>query len=331
MKANFLFSIFLLLLNCKSSNKPNTENITISASELQETVTYLASDDLKGRDTDTEGIDQAATFIENKFKDYGVKPYYDTYRDDFEFEISGRNRDTTISEQPKMKSGYNVIGYLEGTDDTLKNEFIVLGAHYDHIGFGKLVEGDSIANGANDNAAGTSAVIALARYFSERKNNKRSLLFCLFSAEEQGLQGSKHLAEKLKLESLDLYTMVNFEMIGVPMDDKTYKAYITGFEESNMAKKINDYLDFELVGFLPKAREYRLFMRSDNYPFFEQFNVPCQTISTFDFTNYDFYHHVDDEAELMDYNFMAELVNSIAPAIEKMSNTPTKEIELNSK
>ncbi len=329
MKLSITICCLFLLLSCKTTENPEIKSVTISSDELKETVSFLASDNLKGRDTDTEGIEEAAKFIEKKLESYGVQPYFKTFKDDFEFEM--RTQDTTASESPKIKSGYNVIGYLEGTDETLKNEFIVLGAHYDHIGFGKLVEGDSIANGANDNAAGTSAVVALARYFSERKNNKRSLLFCLFSAEEQGLQGSKHLAEKLKQQDMNLYTMVNFEMIGVPMNDKNYKAYITGFEESNMAKKINEYAGSELVGFLPMAKEYRLFMRSDNYPFFEQFNVPCQTISTFDFTNYEYYHHVDDEAELIDYDFMAQLVNEVAPTIEKMSNTSAKEIQLNDK
>ncbi len=67
-------------------------------------------------------------------------------------------------------------------------------------------------------------------------------------------------------------------------------------------------------------------MRSDNYPFYNQFKAPCQTLSSCDLTNFDFYHHVDDEIELMDFNFMANLINSTIPVIETMSNTPTKEI-----
>ena len=315
------------MVGCKSKNKQVETVSTARGEDVKETVSYLASDELAGRASGSQGIENAAQFIENKLKDLGVKPYFDTYRDNFEFEI--RSRDTSDTTPPKVIKAFNVVGYLEGSDANLKNEFIILGAHYDHIGFSKLVEGDSIANGANDNAAGTSAVLALAKYFSERKNNKRSLLFCLFSAEENGLKGSEHLAEVLQAENINLYTMVNFEMIGVPMKDKAYMAYITGFDKSNMASKINEYAGSEAVGFLPQAQEYRLFMRSDNYPFFQQFNVPCQTISTFDFTNYDYYHHVDDESELMDYDFMANLINTVAPALEKMSNTETKDIQLN--
>jgi len=169
----------------------------------------------------------------------------------------------------------------------------------------------------------------MAKYFAAKKNNKRSILFTLYSGEEMGLLGSKHLAQRLKDLNVDLYTMINFEMIGVPMVGKEYDAYFTGFDLSNMAPKLNEYVDHSLLGLLPQAKEYQLFYRSDNYPFFKAFNKPCHAISTFDFTNYDYYHHVDDEADKMDYEFMATLVSKMIPAFEAMSNTDTKEIKMN--
>lgn len=285
----------------------------------------MASDELLGREAGSDGIEKAAVYLEKQMKANGVQPYFKTYRDTFEFQDTRAAKEGEI---PKTVKAFNVVGVVEGNDPKLKNEFILLGAHYDHIGFGKVVNGDSIANGANDNAAGTSAVLALANYFAKNKSNKRSIVFALFSSEEKGLLGSKHLAEKLKEEKFNLYAMVNFEMIGVPMKDRDYEAYLTGFEASNMADKINEYAGSKLLGFLPQAKEYQLFMRSDNYPFYEQFKLPAQTISTFDFTNYDYYHHVDDEAVLMDYEHMANLVTKMIPVIEKMSNTPTQDIKL---
>ena len=118
----------------------------------------------------------------------------------------------------------------------MKDEYILIGAHYDHIGIIDPENGDNIANGANDNASGTISVLELARYFGTHKTNKRSLIFALFSAEEKGLLGSKHLAKKLKEEDLNLYTMLNFEMTGVPMNQKDYTVYITGYEMSNLAE-----------------------------------------------------------------------------------------------
>lgn len=325
-------SIFILLVlaGCKSKivetqpeNIQETVEISetkgadlkfVTSKELKETVTYLASDELQGRDTGSEGIEKAAVYLENKFKEYGVKPYFNTFRDPF---------------KANERDAFNIIGVLEGTDPVLKNEYILLGAHYDHIGFGEKVGMDSIANGANDDASGTSAVLAMSRYFAKKKTNKRSIIFGLFSAEEMGLIGSKKLAEHLKNTNLNLYTMLEIEMIGVPMADKDYVAYLTGFELSNMGEKMNAYSNQTLVGLLPKAKEYQLFYRSDNYSFFKVFNEPSQTISTFDFTNFEHYHKVGDEADKMDYDFMAGLVNKIIPAVETMSTTPTREIKMN--
>ncbi len=287
-----------------------------TSKEVGEIVTYLTSDELQGRDTGSEGLEKAAVYIENIFKENMVAPYFDTYRDTFEVE---------------GQETYNVVGYLKGNDKKLAKELVIIGAHFDHIGKGKEHNGDVIANGANDNAAGSAAVITLAKHFAKTKSNKRSVLFVLFGAEEKGLLGSKHLAQVLKEKQVDLYTMINFEMIGVALNNQPHKAYITGFEESNMAKKLNEYSGENLIGFLPKAKEYQLFKRSDNYPFYKAFHVPCQTISTFDFTNYKYYHHVDDEAENLDFNFMADLINNCVPAIEKVFNTTEKEIKLNKK
>ncbi|WP_298542881.1 M28 family peptidase [uncultured Aquimarina sp.] len=314
MKQIGLIIITLLFITCKEVTTAQSPMSNITASDVETIMNFLASDALGGRDTGSEGLEKAAKFIEQEFKKSGIAPYFESYLNTFD---------------AKGTETYNVVGYLEGTDPNLANEFIVLGAHFDHIGNGKDVNGDTIANGANDNAAGSTAVISLAKHFAKVKSNKRSVLFVLFGAEEKGLLGSDHLAKVLKEKNLDLYAMVNFEMIGVPLNDKTYKAYITGYEISNMAEKINEYSGKELIGFLPKAKEFQLFRRSDNYPFYSAFNVPCQTISTFDFTNYDYYHHVDDEVSEMNFEFMAELINDCVPVITNMLNTSTKEIKLN--
>lgn len=294
-----------------NSNIKNKYIITNEA--LKNTVTYLASDELQGRNTGTAGIEKAAIFIENDFKQHNIKPYFKTYRDSFNL---------------KGTDAYNIVGFIEGNDATLKNEIIIIGAHYDHIGKAKKVNNDTIANGANDNAAGTSAVLEIANYFAASKSNKRSIIVALFSAEEKGLKGSEHLAKKLKEQNIDLYTMLNFEMIGVPFKDRNYDAFITGYELSNMSAKINEYTNSNLTGFSEVSKQYNLFKHSDNYAFYQEFKLPCQTISSCDLSNYDYYHHVDDEADKLDYIHMESLVNKLIPAIETMCNTLTKEIKM---
>lgn len=285
-----------------------------NATNVREIMNFLASDALQGRDSGSEGIEKAAEFIEASFKENGVEPYFTTYRDTLtNFE----------------KTAFNVVGMLEGSDPKLKNEYILIGAHYDHIGIIQPENGDEIANGANDNASGTTSVMEIARYFANTKTNKRSLIFALFSAEEKGLLGSKHLARKLKAEGLNLYTMLNFEMTGVPLVDKDYEVYITGYEMSNLAAVSNAYAKENLVGFLPTAKEFGLFQRSDNYPFHQEFAVPSHTFCTFDFTNFMFYHKVGDEADILDFDHMATLVNKLIPVLEGISNAENQEIKLN--
>ena len=121
----------LLLLACGSQKK--TANVIGKTPEViipKMPETDLASDALKGRQTGTIGIEAAAKFIEYIFQKHNVQPYFKTYRDSFKV---------------KKLNGYNVVGYLEGSDPELKNEFVVLGAHYDHIGVAKEVDGDKIA------------------------------------------------------------------------------------------------------------------------------------------------------------------------------------------
>ncbi|QCX02249.1 M20/M25/M40 family metallo-hydrolase [Aggregatimonas sangjinii] len=284
-----------------------------TASNVEEIMTFLTADELQGRDSGSEGIEMAAEYIETVFKNNNIKPYFDDYRD----------------ELSNFDNAFNVVGYLEGTDDKLKKEFIIIGAHYDHIGIIEPKNGDAIANGANDNASGTTTVLELARYFGNTGNNKRSIIFALFSAEEKGLLGSKHLAKRLKAANLNLYTMLNFEMTGVPLVGKDYLMYVTGFEESNLAGVCNMYVGRNMIGYLPKAKEFNLFQRSDNYPFYNEFKVPCQTFSTFDFTNFDHYHQVGDEVGLMNFDHMAKVVNRSIPMIESIANSLTKMIALN--
>ena len=275
---------------------------------------YLASDELLGRDTGSEGIELAAQYLEKHFKKHNIKPFYETYRDSF---------------MVKNKHAYNIIAVVEGTDKKLKNELVMVGAHYDHIGIThKKVAGDSIVNGANDNAVSVVAVMKLAQHFAENPP-KRSVLFTLYSAEELGLLGSKHLAKRMKDENQNLHSVFNIEMIGVPMENVDYMAYLTGINKSNFAEIFNQAAEEKVLGYLEQADKMQLFKRSDNYPFYEQFGVPAHTVCTFDFQNYEFYHHPKDEAELMNIDHMNQLIYNFSLGIEGIANSKKDEVKMN--
>lgn len=140
--------------------------------------------------------------------------------------------------------------------------------------------------------------------------------------------GSEHLAKKMKEEKLNLYAMLNFEMTGVPLRGKEYELYITGYQKSNLAEVSNKYAGGNLIGFLPTAKEFNLFQRSDNYPFYKEFGVPSHTYCTFDFTNFDHYHKPGDEVSEMDFEHMAQVVNKMIPVLEGIANSPTQEIKM---
>ena len=306
LKTLLLVSLFFQIAHAQDFEK-------VKPQDIRSSVDFLSSDVLKGRETATEGELVAAQFIKSKFIEAGIKPYFDTYFDVFE---------------SKGIKGVNVVGYIEGVDPKLKNEVVLLGAHYDHIGISPEVENDSIANGANDNASGTATVLAIANRLARLGTNKRSVIVALFSGEEKGLLGSKALAKKLKAQDIDLYTMLNFEMIGVPFTDRDYEVFVTGYELSNLGGKLNTYTNSTIVGASDVAKKYNLFKRSDNYSFYKEFKVPSHTISSCDLTNFDFYHHVDDEIDQLDFAFMTSIINKLLPGVVQICNTDSKEIKM---
>lgn len=304
-KLSLVFGL-LFIISCKTTSTTYTAN----KSEVSKTLSYLTSDVLQGRDTGSEGIEKAAVFLENQLEANGIKPYFSTYRD-------------TLTTTRAI--AYNIVGKIEGTDPELKKEYLLIGAHYDHIGIVQTVHGDSIANGANDNASGVTMVSEIAKALSKEKL-KRSVLIVYFSAEEKGLLGAKHLANKLKNDNFNLYAMLNFEMMGVPMK-RSYTTYLTGYKTSNMAERMNAYANNpNLVGYFERGEQMGLFNASDNAPFYQVFKVPAQTICTFDFENFEYYHHVKDEYGQMDINHMTKLTNELIPVVTKMVNAPKGDI-----
>lgn len=317
-KIVLILSLLLGVLSCKSPvqkevKKKSTPNDTTElAYSPTSALAFLTSDDLAGRDTGSEGINKAAEYLEKTFKEFDIPPYFETYRDSFQFE----NAD-----------GYNIVARLK-SDSKKYQKPLIIGAHYDHIGIIKAIDNDSIANGANDNASGTVAVLELAQFLSDKLLD-RDIIFALFSGEEHGLLGSKHLAKTMKSMEVKPYLVFNFEMLGVPLKDKNYEAYITGYDKSNFAKVFNDYYDEEFLGYLPEASKYGLFKRSDNYPFYEVFSVPSHTVCTFDFTNYEYYHHVNDELAELDIEAYLKLVNAMKPGVLQLINETETTVKLN--
>lgn len=202
----------------------------------------------------------------------------------------------------------NVVGILPGKSK--KNEYVIFSGHYDHLGVGKTVNGDSIYNGANDDAAGTTAVILLAKYFKALNSNERTIVFAAFTAEEIGGFGSQHFSRKF--EPAKVMAMFNIEMIGTESKWGKNSAYITGYEKTDMGAMLQKNLEGTGFTFHPDPyTDQQLFYRSDNATL-ARLGVPAHTISTAKMDSEPHYHKASDHVETLDMENMAMIIRSIA-------------------
>ena len=202
----------------------------------------------------------------------------------------------------------NVIAMIPGKSK--KNEYVIFSGHYDHIGIGKAINNDSIYNGANDDAAGTTAMLMLSKYFSAKKDNERTLIFVAFTAEEIGGYGAQYCSRQFN--PMDVKAMFNIEMIGTESKWGKNSAYITGFEKTDMGKILQENLKGTGFSFYPDPyAEQNLFYRSDNATL-ARLGVPAHTISTSKMDNEPNYHKPSDEISTLDMENMAMIMKAIA-------------------
>lgn len=224
-----------------------------------------------------------------------------------------------ISEQ-KMA---NVVGMLPGRSK--KDEYVIFSAHYDHIGVGRPVNGDSIYNGANDDAAGTTAVILLAKHFAQLNSNERTLVFTAFTAEESGGFGSQYFSRQFNPDKV--MAMVNIEMIGTESKWGKNSAYITGYEKTTLGDILSGNLNGTEFSFYPDPYPVQqLFYRSDNATL-ARLGVPAHTISTSKMDSEPHYHTVSDEVETLDLENMVMIIRAIglsARSIVAGKETPSR-------
>ena len=287
MKTNRIIITFMLLL---------VGSITFAQTQqerLTRHVYFLASDSLQGRDAGTIYADKAARYIVQQFEEIGVEPYY---KEGFyqPFEKYGT---TTFK---------NIVGVIPGNDPVLKDEYIIIGAHYDHLG----VKNDKIYNGADDNASGTATIIEMARILKARQSQlKRSVIVVAFDAEEDGLWGSNYLSEQLDLSKIKL--MMSVDMVGWLHEGKTLRLHGAATVKDGKkvlqeeAKKM--HMDVTIHDF-----ETSVFGATDTQGFAKK-GVPTLYVTTGLKSPY---HKPEDDAELIDYQGMDRITNYLADVTE---------------
>lgn len=217
----FISLTFFSVFSCKSQDKTSTKKVTkssknielksslVDSAQIMADIKFLASDELAGRKSGEKGNEIARQYIVNKFQKIGLEKFDTSYTQPFRF----------YKRFPKKTyHGQNIIGKITGTE--FPEKYLVLTAHYDHIG----QKNEKIFNGADDNASGVSALLATAQYF---KNNppKHSIIFVAFDAEELGLEGAKYFVDEPPVELEKLVMNVNLDMIS---RNKKNEIYICG-------------------------------------------------------------------------------------------------------
>lgn len=218
---------------------------------------------------------------------------------------------------------FNIAGVIPGK--TTPNEYVIFSGHYDHLGIIKPVGQDSIANGADDDASGTTAVITLAKYYKKLNNNARTLIFVAFTAEEIGEFGSQYFAKTVDPDKV--VAMFNIEMIGKSSKWGQNSAFITGYERSDFGKILQKNLEGTAFKFYPDPYPAEdLFYRSDNASL-ARVGVPAHTISTDQIDSDKLYHTVGDEIKTLDMANITSTIRAIALSSRSIVNgtdTPTR-------
>ena len=305
MKKVLLLSICYAFIHCNSNINPKNK--------IQDDVIFLASDDLEGRQTGTKGEKIAANYISNRFIQLGLSPKgTDGYLQLFSFKSkTNPHEEIKFTENGDGRiTGNNVIGFL---DNTAENT-IVIGAHYDHLGYGG--EGslykDSIKavhNGADDNASGVAVMLHLATILKD-KNTNNNYLFIAFSGEEMGLLGSNYFVKNPTIDTKKISYMINMDMVGRMKKDTTLAVYGTGTSPifKQVLKSHND--NFKLI-------QHESGVGPSDHTSFYLADIPVLHFFT---GQHEDYHKPSDDAEKLNYEGMELISDYIFDIISNLNN-----------
>ena len=308
-----------------------TAGATVEEADVRRLLGALADDSMEGRGTGTRGSARAAAFIASELARYGVQPAGDSgffqrvpvavasgTRPGLVLLSSLAARDSVPA--AARANAVNVVGVIPGSDPSLRDQVVLIDAHYDHLGIRPGEAGDSIYNGADDDASGVVAVLEIARALARGPATRRTVVVAATTGEERSLLGTRwYIAHPVRpLEA----TVANLEieMIGRPdsLAGGPGRGWLTGFARSTMGEL------FAEAG-LPIVADRRLdqefFMRSDNIAFAER-GIVAHTLSSFNL-HHDYHEPTDDVAHI-DFAHMTRLVDVAVRAARLLADSPTK-------
>lgn len=277
----------------------------IDKETLREHVTYLASDELLGRGFGSEQGKIAAEYIISHFKSTGIVPLLDGYRHAFTHRTGSLNIE-----------GNNIVGLIEGRDPDLKDEYIILGAHYDHVGW-ELQDGDTVVyNGADDNASGIAGILEIGRVLAANQDKLgRSVVLIAFDGEETGLIGSSHFVDEGMMDFDQVKAMFSLDMIG--MYEKHGGVDLLGIGLIEEEKQLLEAALSQVPLVVSKQNDNVVY-RTDTEPF-GSIGIPAVHVFTGTESPY---HKPEDDSDLLDYDGMALITEFMVALVEEMSDVP---------
>jgi Zn-dependent M28 family amino/carboxypeptidase len=297
----------------------------ISANSMRGNLSFLASDLLEGRGTPSRGLDISAEYIAAQFRRAGLEPlgddgYFQTA--DWSQIDPKRVKDPAAAPAAPV-TVRNVAGILRGSDPILKDSYILVTAHYDHLGV-KEGAGDQIYNGANDDGSGTVSVIELANAFAaNRVRPKRSIVFMTVFGEEHGLVGSRYYGAHPLVPIEKTVAGINLEQVGRTDDSEGPQKMafaVTGFDFSDIGTTLQQAgaaTGIRVTKHPVNSDKY--FAHSDNQALADQ-GIPAHTVSVaYAFPDY---HKAGDHWDKIDYENMAAVDRTVALAIWQIANNP---------
>tara|TARA_B100001996_G_scaffold10743_1_gene9059 strand:- start:1082 stop:2290 length:1209 start_codon:yes stop_codon:yes gene_type:complete len=274
----------------------------ITIDDFKAHITYLSSDGLAGRSSGTPGDRLAKDYIVNHFTNAGGSA--ERFVEVQEHYVSK----SRLKPKNKVKT-YNIIATLPGNDKKLKNEYVVIGAHYDSV---KNTLG-LIHNGADDNGSGTSMILELFEKFASENNHKRTLVFMAFGGEELGLLGSKHYVNNPTIDLSKVQLMVNLDMVG-RMDEENNVQLGGSPSAKNFSSKLHPFFVNSKINIIDLGKG--IFSRSDHYNFYKK-DIPV----LFFFTGiHPDYHTATDDEDKINYDGMMEISKIVEPIIAEFAN-----------
>jgi Zn-dependent M28 family amino/carboxypeptidase len=289
--------VLAFILTAAAQEAP--KSTLIDSARLLTDLKVLSSDAMGGREPGTAGGDSARAFVIERFRASGIAPFGATYEQPFSFTARGSST---------ARKGINVVGLLPGKRQPRK--YIVLSAHYDHLGS----RNGQVFNGADDNASGTAALFAVGKYFDEHPP-ANSLIFAAFDAEESGLRGSQAFVKEPPVDASLLSLNLNADMIGRSPDDKlfvvgtTLQPFLRPYIESVAAKAPVKLL----MGHEDPGQREDWTRDSDHYSFI-QAKIPALYIGVEDF---DQHHKATDDYETMTHGFYVRAVETLIRMTEQ--------------